>query len=66
MESKPEPKPVNSGFDGGLGGLTDIGTLDFDIGGAAKKEPVSYGAYNPSFGAAGGDAPRRPRRRIPQ
>ena len=40
IPKKEEPKPVNSGLDGGLGGLaglTEIPSLDFEVGGSANK-----------------------------
>ena len=66
--SKPvEQKPVNSGLDGGLGGLgglTEIPSLDFEVGGSANKGGVGGddGGYQPSFLSAAPREGRRPRR----
>ena len=62
--TKEEKKPVNSGFDGGLGGLEGLTEIPgFDIGGG-KKDGGEGGddGYIPSFGVGTGS--RVPRRRI--
>ena len=66
---KPDPDPYGFGSleeskpAGGLGGLTEIGTLDFDIGGKKSNDNEITGGYMPSFEVG---ASRRPRRMIPR
>ena len=48
---------------GGLAGLTEIPSLDFQVGGSSnKKDEDDNGAYVPSFAVGG--ASRRPRRML--
>ena len=70
-QKKPDADPYGFGSleeskpAGGLGGLTEIGTLDFDVGGKKSNENENNGGYMPSF-EVGAGASRRPRRMIPR